>query len=164
MHALMALASVWCKTCQSCATKHQAGLWSRQLMRCVLQQVTLQYAAKAAAAAWCYRKGVLFTFCCIDKALGFCLMGRKNRNTGMLTNLASFVQLLVQPEVISCILLASEDLRCAVTGHLVLLISTAQSACKRAVESDEGFPTGGRVRNQKTALTAEPMATLTLAH
>ena len=60
-----------------------------------------------------------------------CATGRAD----MLTHLASFIQLLVQSEVIRCIFLASKDFRCAVTGNFVLLISAVPSQCERAVES-----------------------------
>lgn len=52
----------------------------------------------------------------------------------MLTHLASFMQLLVQPEVIRCIFLASKDFRCAVTGNFVLLISAVQSDVKELLK------------------------------
>lgn len=40
--------------------------------------------------------------------------------------LTSLKELLVQFEVVSCILLASEDLGCALSGNIILLISATQ--------------------------------------
>lgn len=67
----------------------------------------------------------------------------------MIVHLTSIKQLLVQSEVVSCILLAYEDLGCTLARNLILLISVVQAHINKLLEMFSVLRQGTEGKPQK---------------